>query len=61
MILLMGALFVGVPPLWADAPHPSWAREFPKTDFSNITIDYADILSAARRETGSPRSTIQNS
>jgi hypothetical protein len=33
MILLMGALFGGVPPLWADTSHPSWAREFPKIDF----------------------------
>ncbi len=54
MILLMGALFSGVPPLWADAPHPSWAREFPKTDFSNTTIDYADILSGGPPRDGIP-------
>jgi hypothetical protein len=54
MILLMGALFGGVHPLWADAPHPSWAREFSKTYFSNTTIDYADILSGGPPRDGIP-------
>ncbi len=51
---MAGAVLSGVYTASADAPHPSWSREFPKTDFSKSSIDYAEILSGGPPRDGIP-------
>jgi len=53
-LLLVAGLFGGIETVSADAPHSSWSYEFPKTDFSQTSIDYSEILSGGPPRDGIP-------